>query len=174
MDMDGEIEERVGEVLREEDQTIAVAESCTGGLLGSLITDVVGSSEYFIGGIISYMNQSKLQSLAVSREALEQHGAVSKPVAREMAQHIRDEANSTWGVSTTGYAGQSAEASGEPPGSVYIGIAFAGEFESKTSFSLVEHHQFEGPRRALKEKIAKQALESVYYQIHSRRPSKEE
>lgn len=170
--MDEVIEARLGQLLRDEEQTIAVAESCTGGLVGSLITDVVGSSEYFIGGIISYMNQSKLQSLAVSREALEQHGAVSKPVAREMAQHIRDEANATWGVSTTGFAGKSAEASGEPPGSVYIGIAFAGEFESKTSFSLVEHHQFEGNRRALKERIAKQALESVSVQIQSRRPSR--
>lgn len=168
------IEERVGQLLREEAQTIAVAESCTGGLVGSLITDVVGASEYFIGGIISYMNQSKLHSLAVSREALEQHGPVSKPVAREMAQHIRDETNATWGVSTTGYAGQSEEASGEPPGSVYIGIAFAGEFESKTSFSLVEHHQFDGTRRALKERIAKQALESVAVQIQSRRPSQQD
>jgi nicotinamide-nucleotide amidase len=169
--MDEVIERRLGQLLREQGQTIAVAESCTGGLVGSLLTDVVGSSEYFIGGIISYMNQSKLQSLAVSREALEQHGAVSNPVAREMAQHIRDEANATWGVSTTGYAGPSEESSDEPPGSVYIGIAFAGEFESKTSFSLVEHHQFEGNRKVLKNRIAKQALESVYFQIQSKRPS---
>lgn len=164
------IEARLGRNLRESEQTIAVAESCTGGLVGSLITDVVGASDYFVGGIISYMNQTKLQNLAVSREALEQHGPVSKPVAREMAQHIRDEANATWGVSTTGYAGSAAEASGEPPGSVYLGIAFAGEFESKSSFSIVEHHQFDGSRRELKERIAKQALESVYRQIKSRQP----
>lgn len=153
------VEARIGEVLTERGATIAVAESCTGGLLGSLLTDVPGASEYFLGGIISYVERTKLQHLAVSRESLERHGAVSEPVAREMAQHIRDEADATWGVSTTGYAGPGAEAS-EPVGSVYIGIAHAGDGETGSS-TTVEHHQFAGDRHEIKATVAEQALEST-------------
>lgn len=161
------IEKRIGEVLRDRGETIAVAESCTGGMVGSLITDVPGSSDYFVGGIISYMNQTKLQRLAVSREAIEQHGAVSKPVAREMAQHIRDEADATWSVSTTGYAGPEVNSADSAIGSVFIGIAYAGTPDERESYSIVEHYQFDGNRHEVKERIAKRALKSMLAQIRS-------
>ncbi len=167
--MDPRVEERLGARLDDLEETIAVAESCTGGLVGSLITDVPGSSNYFIGGIISYMNQTKLQQLAISRESLERHGPVSKPVAREMAQHVRDEAGASWAVSTTGYAGQTTESSDHPVGSVYIGIAHAGNFESDGSYTIVEHHQFDGSRHEVKERIARQALESALAQITAKK-----
>lgn len=162
------VAERLGARLGELDETIAVAESCTGGLVGSLITDVPGSSNYFIGGIISYMNQTKLQQLAISREALERHGPVSKPVAREMAQHVRDEADAGWAVSTTGYAGPTTESPDHPAGSVYIGIAHAGDFEADDSYTIVEHHQFAGSRHEVKAQIARRALESALAQIEAK------
>jgi nicotinamide-nucleotide amidase len=161
------ISERLGAVLCERSETIAVAESCTGGLIGSKITDVPGASEYFVGGIISYMNQTKLQRLAVSRESIERHGVVSEPVAREMAQHVRDEADATWGVSTTGYASPPQESTDLSAGSVFIGIAHAGSPDDDGSYAVVEYHEFDGDRREIKERIALQALESVLTQIDS-------
>lgn len=155
---------RLGTVLQERGETLAVAESCTGGLVGSRITDVAGASDYFVGGIISYQLDTKLHDLAVTREHLERHGAVSEPVAREMAQHVRDVAESTWAVSTTGYAGPSAEPAAAV-GTVYIGIAYAGPFEAQASYATVQRHQFEGDRHEVKSKIADQALRSVTAEI---------
>lgn len=161
------VAERLGEVLRDRTETIAVAESCTGGLVGSKITDVPGASDYFVGGVISYMNQTKLQRLAVSREVIERHGVVSEPVAREMAQHARDEADSTWALSTTGYASPPTEPSDLSAGSVYIGIAHAGSPESDGAYATVEYHEFDGDRREIKDRIAMRALESVLDRIDS-------
>lgn len=163
------IEERIGAELRERGDTVAVAESCTGGLVGSLLTGVPGASDYFIGGIISYMEQTKLQLLAISREQLTQHGPVSHPVAREMAQHIRDEASADWGVSTTGYAGPTGGSSGESVGTVYIGIAFAGTDDTDSPYVTVERHQFDGTRHEIREGIAKQALSSALAQMRAKR-----
>lgn len=126
MDDDAAVEARIGAVLRDRGETLAVAESCTGGLVGSLVTDVAGASDYFVGGVITYTNRSKRGTLAVARESLERHGAVSKPVAAEMARHVRDEAGATWGLSTTGYADPSGGSQTEPPGTVYVGVAYAG------------------------------------------------
>lgn len=168
MPIETPVEARLGDALRDRGETISVAESCTGGLVGSLITDVPGSSDYFIGGIISYRNRTKLQRLAVSREALEAHGPVSEPVAREMAQHVRDEAASTWSVSTTGYAGPADGVTDRPVGTVYIGIAHAGEPEADPSYAVVEHHRFDGDRHEVKERIARQALRSALGEVRSR------
>ncbi|AGN00844.1 competence/damage-inducible protein cina-like protein [Salinarchaeum sp. Harcht-Bsk1] len=167
MGTDESIAKRIGEALRDREETIAVAESCTGGLVGSMLTDVPGSSDYFVGGIISYMNQTKLQQLAVSREALENHGVVSEPVAREMAQHVRDEADATWGVSTTGYAGSPVHSADHPAGTVFIGVAYAGSPDASDPYAVVEHHQFDGDRHEVKERIATQALRSTLAQIRS-------
>lgn len=159
------VADQLGTALCERNETIAVAESCTGGLIGSKITDVPGSSEYFVGGIISYVDQTKLQRLAVSREAIERHGVVSEPVAREMAQHVRDEADATWAVSTTGYASSPDDSTDLSAGSVYVGVAHAGAPDADDSYTIVEYHEFEGDRREVKERIATQALESALTQI---------
>jgi nicotinamide-nucleotide amidase len=152
--------ERVGDLLRERGETLAVAESCTGGLLGSTITSVSGSSDYFVGGVISYKNRAKLQLLAVQQELLADHGAVSRPVAREMARHIRDEAAADWGVSTTGYAGSPGEGATAPRGTVYIGIAHAGT-DGTDPWATVEHHRFEGDRATVKARAVDRALTAV-------------
>lgn len=150
-------ERRVGDLLRERGETLAVAESCTGGLLGSTVTSVAGSSDYFVGGIISYRDRTKMQLLAVQQELLVEHGAVSRPVAREMARHIRDEAAADWGVSTTGYAGSPGEGATAPRGTVYIGVAHAGD----DPWATVEHHRFDGDRATVKERAVDRALAAV-------------
>ena len=167
METDAPVAERLGERLRERGETLAVAESCTGGLLGSTITNVAGASDYFVGGVISYMNRTKLAFLAVSREALDRHGAVSRPVAREMAQHVRDEAGVDWALSTTGFAGAAPDSSDDPAGTVYVGVACASDRADGGAFSVVERHQFDGTRHEVKAQIVERALESLLAQVRS-------
>jgi len=106
---DDPIEQRVGAALRERDETLAVAESCTGGLVGSLVTDVSGSSAYFDRSLVTYSYRAKQELLAVSREALDDHGAVSEPVAAEMARSVRDTAGTDWGVAHYEFEGSRTE-----------------------------------------------------------------
>ncbi|MFC6826426.1 CinA family protein [Halopelagius fulvigenes] len=158
---DPPVEERVGDALREAGETLAVAESCTGGLVGSLLTDVPGSSDYFDRSAVTYSYDAKLTELAVSRESLDEHGAVSEPVARQMAAGVRDTAGTDWGVATTGIAGPTGGTAEKPVGTVYVGLAYAGEWGSGDSETTVERRVFDGDRRQVKERIARTALEAV-------------
>lgn len=120
----------IGKLLIAKNHTLAVAESCTGGKLGEFITNIPGSSQYFYGGIISYNNQVKIQLLGVNSEDLEQFGAVSEIVAKQMAAGVRKSLNTTWGLSITGIAGPGGGTLEKPVGLVYIGIAGEGIIES--------------------------------------------
>jgi nicotinamide-nucleotide amidase len=103
---DGEtLEGVVGDLLRLHGQTLAAAESCTGGLLSGRVTEIAGSSDYFLGAAVTYANSAKVQLLGVSPETLERHGAVSEETAREMAAGVRRRFGATIGVSVTGIAG---------------------------------------------------------------------
>lgn len=113
----------VGELLKARGQTVAVAESCTGGGLGHLITTISGSSVYFKGGVISYDNQVKVELLGVNPDDLAQSGAVSGVVACQMAKGVRDRLKTTWGLSITGIAGPDGGTETKPVGLVYIGVA---------------------------------------------------
>ena len=113
----------VGQLLLTHKATLAVAESCTGGGLGAMITAVPGSSAYFMGGIISYDNAIKERLLGVSADTLAKQGAVSAPVAEQMAHGVRTQLNTDWGVSITGIAGPGGGSPEKPVGLVYIGIA---------------------------------------------------
>jgi len=155
------IEKRVGAALRECEATVAVAESCTGGLVGSLLTDVPGSSAYFDRSVVTYSYDAKQDLLAVSREALDAHGAVSEPVAREMARAVRDTAETDWGVATTGVAGPTGGSPETPVGTVYIGVARAAPWESEASGCTVTHYEFDGSRTEVKAAIAEQALSDL-------------
>ena len=148
----------IGDVLRERGESLAIAESCTGGLVGSLVTDVPGSSDYFDRSVVSYSYDAKRDLLAVPREALDEHGAVSEPVSRAMAKGVRDTADTTWGVSTTGVAGPTGGNEETPVGTVYVGVAYAGPWGTETSDSTVARYEFDGDRRAIKRAIATQAL----------------
>ncbi|MCE1165273.1 MAG: competence/damage-inducible protein A [Bacteroidetes bacterium] len=115
------IEEVIGKMLKDSGMTLAVAESCTGGLLAGRITDIAGSSDYFIGGITAYSNQIKEGFLGVKKETLLQYGAVSEETAKEMAYGIKTKFNSSIGVSVTGIAGPGGGTEEKPVGLTYIG-----------------------------------------------------
>ncbi|WP_435126719.1 CinA family protein [Halobaculum sp. D14] len=163
------VEERVGDALRETEATVAAAESCTGGLIGSLLTDVPGSSDYFDRSAVTYSYDAKLTDLAVNREALDEEGAVSAPVARQMARGVRDVAGTTWGVSTTGIAGPTGGTDEKPVGTVYVGVAYRGEWGSGASAVSVERYEFDGDRTQIKEQIARQALTDLLAAVERRR-----
>ena len=119
------LETVVGDLLREYKMNIAVAESCTGGLLASRLTDVPGSSEYVDRGVVCYSNQSKIDLAGVPPPIIEQHGAVSEPVARAMAEGIKSRAGTRIGVGITGIAGPGGGTPEKPVGTVFIGLATA-------------------------------------------------
>lgn len=115
--------------LTERNQTIAIAESLTGGLLSSALTDIPGTSHVFIGSIIAYSIDIKVRELGVSRETLDQFGVVSEPVAFDMAEGISKKFGSTWAVATTGIAGP-GPSHGIPAGTVWIAIIGPGVREA--------------------------------------------
>ncbi|MFB2970579.1 competence/damage-inducible protein A [Aerosakkonema sp. BLCC-F183] len=137
----------VGKLLQAANQTLSVAESCTGGGLGSAITSVPGSSIYFQGGIISYDNQVKISLLGVNPDDLAQYGAVSETVAKQMAVGVRSLLSTTWGLSITGIAGPGGGTETKPVGLVYIGLAgpnalvksFEHRFNPLQDRSLIRH-----------------------------------
>jgi nicotinamide-nucleotide amidase len=113
----------VGKLLMATQTTLAIAESCTGGYLGEQITSVSGSSAYFMGGVIAYDNAVKVTLLGVNPQTIADHGAVSAPVAEQMAIGIRNRLETTWGLSITGIAGPGGGSATKPVGLVYIGFA---------------------------------------------------
>ncbi len=128
---------QVGERLRKLRKSLAVAESCTGGMLGAALTDVPGSSAYFLGGVISYADQVKAQQLSVPQATLRRYGAVSEQTAAAMASGVRRLLYADVGVSITGVAGPDAEGS-KPVGLTFIGVA---------ATSVTTHHfQWTGDR----------------------------
>jgi nicotinamide-nucleotide amidase len=120
---DETLEEVVGDLLRARGYTISTAESCTGGLVAGKITEVPGSSDYFLEGVVSYSNESKIRILGVPEAMIIEHGAVSEPVAKAMAEGVRKLANSTYGIGITGIAGPGGGTEEKPVGLVYIALA---------------------------------------------------
>jgi len=145
------LEAIVGEMLRERRLTIAVAESCSGGLLASRLTDVPGSSDYVDRGVVCYSNRSKTELAGVPASLIEQQGAVSEPVARAMATGIRDRANANVGIGITGIAGPSGGSPDKPVGTVAIAVAVDDELRVRT-------FQFLGGREMVKFQSAQAAM----------------
>lgn len=117
------LEQAVGELLRARKETLAIAESCTGGLVCHKITSIAGSSEYFLGGMITYSNEQKVKALGVSENTLINFGAVSEETAQEMAVGVRAYVGTDYGLSVTGIAGPGGGTAEKPVGLVYIGLA---------------------------------------------------
>ncbi len=113
----------IGDILKQSGKTIATAESITGGLIASAFVSVPNSSGWFLQGCVTYSNEAKADRLNVHRETLEKYGAVSKQVAKEMAEGIRVTSKADIGISTTGYAGPTGGDKQNPIGTVYIGIS---------------------------------------------------
>ncbi|MBI2060313.1 MAG: competence/damage-inducible protein A [Nitrospirae bacterium] len=137
------IEGTVAKLLREKGLTMAVAESCTGGLIAKRLTDIPGSSEYFERGIVSYSNESKIKALGVSADILAEHGSVSRETASEMARRIRFLSGTRIGLSVTGIAGPTGGSPEKPLGLVYIGLCTGDEP------SVVEH-RLKGTREQIR------------------------
>ena len=145
------LERQVFDRLRQLGRTVATAESCTGGLLGKRLTDLSGSSAVYPGGVISYCDDVKHRVLGVSQADLETLGAVSEPVARQMAEGVRRLLGSDYGVSTTGLAGPNSDGSGKPVGLVYV--ALAGPMGAR-----VRELHLRGDRDAVRVQAADEAL----------------
>jgi PncC family amidohydrolase len=143
---------KVSDELKKNQVTIATAESCTGGLLAHTLTNVSGSSDYFDCGIISYSNPAKIQLLGIPEQLLKKHGAVSKEVAAAMAKAIRQHAQVTYGLATTGIAGPTGGTKDKPVGLVYIAI-------STKNAVVVKKFLFSGDRLINKESSCTAALE---------------
>jgi nicotinamide-nucleotide amidase len=118
-----DMEEAIGRKLMDTSLTISVAESCTGGLIGHRLTNVPGSSVYFMGGVVAYSNQSKMDILGVNQKTLETHGAVSDQTVREMVKGLRKCFNTELSLAVTGIAGPDGGGADKPVGTVYIGLA---------------------------------------------------
>ncbi len=110
-------------LLKQKEKSVATAESCTGGMLGELLTSIPGSSAVYPGGVIAYCNEIKQQVLGVDGALLQKSGAVCAPVAAQMAEGVRKLLGADYGISATGVAGPGADACGNPEGLVYIAVA---------------------------------------------------
>ncbi len=152
---DKNLEEVVAGELLANGQTVAVAESCSGGLLANRLTDVPGSSGYFERGVVTYSNRSKRQLLGVPEIVLEQKGAVSEATALAMADGIRRLAGTDIGVSTTGIAGPTGGTADKPVGLVFVGVATAGQ-------SFARRYVFRHDRLAHKERTVHAALKLLH------------
>lgn len=137
---------RVGTLMLSRGLTLATAESCTGGLVGHLVTQIPGSSEYYSGGVVAYGNDVKERLLGVPSELLRRHGAVSAEVAIAMAEGARARLDTSLSISTTGVAGPDGGSKDKPVGLVYIGLAAAGR-EIVTQRHLWPHDR-DGNKRA--------------------------
>src|SRR5512136_884900 len=142
----------VGQLLAERKLKLATAESCTGGLLGHLITDVPGSSAYYGGGIIAYSYEAKERLLGVHHDTLYEHGAVSAETALEMARGARRELGTDIGISITGIAGPGGGMPGKPVGLVYIALSFR-------TGDVIKRYVWDSDRDGNKARSAEAALE---------------
>lgn len=148
--------------LKKQNKRIAVAESCTGGLVAKRITDIAGASSVFGCGVVSYTNEMKIKLLGVKPETLAEFGAVSENTACEMANGVRALSNADIAVSVTGLAGPDGDGSGKPIGTVCIGIATAEKCYSTTFV-------FAGKRSEIRRMAAKMALNMAYDELGSER-----
>lgn len=140
--------------------TVGTAESCTGGLVGHALTEVAGSSDYYVGGVVTYGNELKTRLLGVPEGTLAQHGAVSAQVAVAMAEGARERLGCDFTVSVTGVAGPGGGTAAKPVGLTYVAVAGPAGHE-------VRRHLWQGDRAANKEQSAAAALELLLAHIEA-------
>ncbi|MFQ5680117.1 MAG: CinA family protein [Gemmatimonadota bacterium] len=152
--LEREATERILEALARRDETLAVAESCTGGLLGAAVTAVPGASRVFRGGVVAYDDDAKVSLLGVDPLLVAEHGAVSEPVARHMAAGARTLLEASWAVAITGIAGPGGGAAGKPVGTVWLAVDGAR--------SLTTSQTFEGGRQRVRAEAVRAALRLLW------------
>ncbi len=149
------LEALLGKLLTEKKWTLAVAESCTGGLITHRLTNVPGSSAYVIASVVAYAYQAKVAALGVSWDTLNKFGAVSEETVCEMARGVREKFGATIGLAITGIAGPGGGMPDKPVGLTYYALATANDL-------IVRHHVWRGNRIAIKEQSAQAALEMLW------------
>jgi nicotinamide-nucleotide amidase len=149
------LEEALGKILKQKQNQIAVAESCTGGLLASQMVNVKGASEYFLGGVIAYSNQAKVKFLGLSKRLLDKHGAVSIPAAQAMAEGAAKKFSCQCGIGITGVAGPSGGTKEKPVGHVCIASYFKDKVKSGS-------FQFYGDRSMIRQQAVSNALFQMF------------
>jgi PncC family amidohydrolase len=154
-------EEKIGTILESESLTIALAESCTGGLVAGRITDIPGSSRYFMAGLVTYSNEAKTKFLSVPQEIIAQNGAVSAIVAELMATRVRDRVDVDIGLSITGIAGPAGGSPEKPVGTVFMGLA------TKEGV-WVERFLFVGDRQEIRKQATEVALSILLHYLEER------
>ncbi|HFD04606.1 MAG TPA: competence/damage-inducible protein A [Firmicutes bacterium] len=145
------LEEVLGELLKKEGLTLAVAESLTGGLIGKKLTDIPGSSLYFLGGAVTYSNYAKMKILGVREESIKRFGAVSKETCEDMLKGVREVFNSDCSIAVTGIAGPSGGTDKKPVGLVYIGGSMFDKF-------VIKRYTFPGNRDMIRERTCNYSL----------------
>ena len=148
------LEQELGKISRSKGVTVSLAESCTGGLASNLITNVPGSSEYFLGAVVCYSDRSKIELLGVKEGTIAYQGAVSEQCALEMATGVRGRFHSSIGVSVTGIAGPGGERPGKPVGLVYFAIDDGDNI-------WIERMQIQGDRAMVKRSAADHLIEMI-------------
>lgn len=160
---DWNLEDAVGTMLRDQSQTLAVAESCTGGLLAKVVTDVPGSSSYFLGGVVAYSNAVKHRLLDVKNETLDRYGAVSEETAVEMAHGVMRRFSSTAALSVTGIAGPEGGTAAKPVGTVYICAV------GREGYLSVERGCYMGDRETVRKRSVNKALSMLLHHLREQR-----
>ena len=158
---DTPLEVLIGEIMTRRGLTLAAAESCTGGLVSHHLTNVPGSSVYFLGGVVAYANQTKLELLGVQASTLDSHGAVSEETVLEMASGVRRALHADIGIATSGIAGPGGATPSKPVGLVWIALSAA---DASTARSAI----YPGDRLAVKEQSAQAALQLVLDYLENR------
>ncbi len=146
------------ELLKKNQLSLATAESCTGGLIAKQITDIPGSSQVFIGSLVTYSNAMKEKWLAVNRETIDTYGAVSEETVIEMLAGLGAQTDADILVAISGIAGPTGGSVEKPVGTVYIGVA-------GKEFRIIERYQFQGTRKAIRKQSADKAMEMIEFNI---------
>jgi len=165
---DPPIERRVGDALTDREETVAVAEGLTGGLVSALLTDPPGASAYLDRALVPYSYDSLRELLALDRERLDAHGVVSEPVTADAARGARDTAKATWGVATTGVAGPDGGSEETPVGTAFVAVADAAPWGTDASETTVARYEFDGDRATVRERAARQALRDLLARVAGR------
>ena len=148
------LEQEVAQLLLSSKTTIAVAESCTGGLICHRLTNISGSSDYLDRGLVTYSNQAKMDMLGVPAQVIQDHGAVSEPCVRAMAAGVKRLAGTDLGLAVSGIAGPTGGTAEKPVGTVHVGLAWGAEVHTW-------QYRFSGSRTEVKEKASDAALMRV-------------
>jgi PncC family amidohydrolase len=145
-------------MLIDQNATLSIAESLTGGLVGKRMTDVPGSSRYLLADVVAYSNESKMDFLGVTQESLERYGAVSEAVCREMADGVRRRTGASYGLSTTGIAGPTGGTDEKPVGLCYYGLSWEGGSD-------IRHRVFPGARDDVRQRVVWASLFLLYERL---------